>query len=262
MKIGCFGTADQLALIENAGFDSAELDFCELVNMDETEYSSFLDKAKHSPVNFEVFSGLIPLSQRFHSPEFNLDYWLDKIDKGAKRAQELGCIMIPFGAGKCRSIPENVDINTATRTVAKIVRSISELLQQYQIQLVIEPLGPANSNFLNTLPEVEEFLKIVDHPNCSSMVDLRHMHKTSEPLTNIEKYLSIVKHAHIDYPRALTRYFPSPEDDFDYDPYIRTLLAVNYNGLLTIEATAVKNDFFSEASKALTYLRTIISKYE
>ncbi|MFR8547837.1 MAG: hypothetical protein ACLVEV_04325 [Lachnospiraceae bacterium] len=41
MRLGCFGKTDQIAAIRSAGYDSAELDFCELTNMDENAFLSF-----------------------------------------------------------------------------------------------------------------------------------------------------------------------------------------------------------------------------
>lgn len=257
MKYGCFGFSNQLADIQTAGFDSAELDFCELTDMSDSEFAKFCKEASASKLNFEVFSGLLPLTERFHSSSFHLDYWLEHTAKGAKRVKELGCIMIPFGAGKCRSIPDNVPQEEGKATVASIVRSFSELLQEYEIELVVEPLGPPNSNYLNTLAETNEFLKEVQHPNCSAMCDLRHMHKSHEALSEIVKYRDIVKHAHIDYPRKLTRYFPSPEDDFNYLPYFQALSDAHYQGLLTVEATAVRQNFLHEASVCCEYLKKL-----
>ena len=258
MRLGCFGKTDQIAAIRSAGYDSAELDFCELTNMDENAFLSFYKEASASGLGFEVFSGLIPLTERFHSPDFNLDYWLTRTEKGAARAAELGCYMIPFGAGKCRSIPEDVDAADASAKVADIVRAFSHVLSEHGILLVVEPLGPANSNYLNTLPEVQDFLTKVDHPNCSSMCDLRHMHKTGEALSNISAYRDIVKHAHIDYPRGMERYFPASDDGYDYRPYFDALHQANYDKILTVEATAVRKDFSSEAAACCAFLRTMM----
>ena len=123
--------------------------------------------------------------------------------------------------------------------------------------MVVERVVLAHSNYLNTLAETDIFLKEVDHPNCSAMCDLRHMHKSNEAMSEILKYRSIVKHAHIDYPRKLTRYFPVPEDDFDYLPYFQALKDANYSGLLTVEATAVKNNFLQEATICCEYLKKL-----
>ena len=257
MKFGCFGFSHHLADIKKAGYDCAELDFCELTDMDDASFTKFYQEASASGLGFEVFSGLLPLTERFHTPDFNLEYWLEHTAKGAKRVKELGCTIIPFGAGKCRSIPEGADVDEAKATVAKIVRAFGSLLDEYGIQLVVEPLGPPNSNYLNTLAETDVFLKEVNHPNISAMCDLRHMHKSNEPMSAIEDYISIVKHAHIDYPRKLTRYFPAPEDDFDYAPYFEALHKANYQGILTVEATAVKNNFLQEATICNEYLKKL-----
>lgn len=259
MRIGCFGSCDQLSVIKNAGFDCAELDFCELTDMNEVSFREFYKEATDSGLGFDVFSGLIPLTERFHASDFNLDYWLSHTEKGAKRAAKLGCTMIPFGAGKCRSIPEDCDPVAAASKVVAIVRALCEVLSGYQIKLVIEPLGPANSNFLNTLPEVEEFLVQVNHSNCSSMCDLRHMYKSNESFCNLTKYKTIVEHAHIDYPKGVDRYFPAPDDNYDYLPYLQALKESGYDKILTVEATAIKYDFATEAANCYTYLRQLIN---
>lgn len=190
MRLGCFGKTDQIAAIRSAGYDSAELDFCELTNMDENAFLSFYKEA--------------------------------------------------------------------SAKVADIVRAFSQVLSEHGILLVVEPLGPANSNYLNTLPEVQDFLTKVDHPNCSSMCDLRHMHKTGEALSNISAYRDIVKHAHIDYPRGMERYFPASDDGYDYRPYFDALHQANYDKILTVEATAVRKDFSSEAAACCAFLRTMM----
>lgn len=257
MRFGCFGSCGQLPLIRQAGFDSAELDFCELTAMDEITYAGFRREAAETGLGFEVFSGLIPLTERFFSADFSLEYWLEHTKKGAARARSLGCTMIPFGAGKCRSIPGDCSAPDAAAHIANIVRSLCRVLEDFGILLVIEPLGPANSNFLNTLPEVADFLKLVDHRNCSSMCDLRHMCKTEEPLSDIEQYQKIVRHAHIDDPRGERRYFPAPDDGYDYLPYFRTLHRAGYDGLVTVEATSVRRDFLTEAAACAAYLRRL-----
>ncbi len=260
MKFGCFGKCNQLDIIKEAGFDCAELDFCELTDMSEAEYKVFKEKALASGLGFEVFSGLLPLSERFHTPDFNLNYWLEHTEKGLIRARELGCIMIPFGAGKCRSIPEDCNFSKASETVTHIIHSFSQLMKKYDIQLVIEPLGPPNSNFMNTLPEVNSILSLMNDTNTSSMCDLRHMVKSSEELSDISAYIGIIQHAHIDYPEGFDRYFPLPDDGYDYMPYFKALKTAGYDKILTVEATAVRENFTREATICCKYLHDIAAQ--
>ena len=85
------------------------------------------------------------------------------------------------------------------------------------------------------------------------------MHKTGESLENIITYHSIIKHAHIDFPRGDLRYFPDPTDEYPYADYIDKLKESNYDRILTVEATAVKKEFFTEAKVCCEYLQLLLN---
>ena len=257
MKFGCFAFAPQLETVEALGYDCIELDLGEIVAMDEAAFNAFQERVKKSSLGFEVFSGLLPLSVRFHAPDFDEEYWMAYVEKAAGRAAALGAKMIPLGAGKCRSIPEDcADPEKAKAYVLHLVQRISDIMARYNILLVVEPLGPANSNYLNTIPETVEFVRQVDRPNCLTMCDMRHMFKLDEPFSDIPACIDFIRHAHIDDPRGADRLFPQREDDYDYLPYFRALKEAGYDAILTIEATAY-TDFVREAGSSLAYLREL-----
>lgn len=257
MKFGCFAFVSQLDTVEKLGYDCIELDLGEIAAMSEEDYKALQERVKSSRLGFEVFSGLLPLSVRFHASDFDEEYWMNYIDKAAGRAAGLGAEMIPLGAGKCRSIPEDCqDVQKAKDYVRHLVQRISDIMARYKLMLVVEPLGPANSNYINTLPEAAEFIKAVDRPNCLTMCDMRHMHKMNEPFSDISAYHEIIRHAHIDYPLGDERLFPQEADDYDYLPYFRALHEAGYQGILTIEATSYK-DFEKEGGSALAYLHKL-----
>ncbi len=257
MKFGCFAFAPQLETVEALGYDCIELDLGEIVEMSEEDFESFRTKVKKSRLGFEVFSGLLPLSVRFHAPDFDEEYWMAYVDKAACRASALGAVMIPLGAGKCRSIPDGcADPEAAKAYVLHLVRRISDIMARYNITLVVEPLGPANSNYLNTIPETVEFVQRVDRANCYTMCDMRHMFKLDESYSDIPSCIGYIRHAHIDYPRGTARLFPQREDDYDYLPYFKALQEAGYDAILTIEATAYE-DFAKEAGSSLLYLKEL-----
>ncbi len=262
MKFGCFAFAPQLEAVEELGFDCIELDLGEIVNMSEDAFADFQERAGKSNLGFEVFSGLLPLSVRFHAADFDEDYWMSYVDKAASRASALGANMIPLGAGKCRSIPDDCpDKEAAKAYVLHLVQRISDIMAKYGITLVVEPLGPANSNYLNTIPETVDFVQRVDRANCLTMCDMRHMFKLDEPFSDIPACIDYIRHAHIDYPRGTARLFPQREDDYDYLPYFKALREAGYDAILTIEATAYE-DFFKEAGNSLSYLKEIYKEAE
>lgn len=260
IRLGCFGTAAQLFEIERAGFDTIELDLCEIVKMPETEFAEFLRSAQESRLTFDVCSGLFPLSLRFYEQDFSESLWLEHVEKGAERAAQLQCRMIPLGAGKCRSMPrDRSKWNDCQKKLLEFVEKICGILDRYGILLAVEPLGPANSNYLNYIGETAEFVRKVPVQNCRTMCDLRHMVKNQEDFGEILKYRNVICHAHIDYPLGDRRRFPQIGDGYDYSGYLDMLKVAGYDGVLTIEATSWQ-DFSVEAASSAEFLKQEIHK--
>lgn len=260
MLFGCFGSEGQLETIAEAGYDTVELDAFELAGLAKNRLFDFYRRADRSGIRFDVLSGLIPLSVRFHSPSFDKEYWLKHVKNVCEIAGNIGCHMIPLGAGKCRSIPEDCnDAARARQTVREIVYSICEIFDRYGIEMVIEPLGPANSNFLNLIGETAQFAGSVGLENCHTMCDLRHMVKLGESLGDIKEHIGEIHHAHIDYPGGTLRRFPLRDDGYDYSPYLNALHDAGYDRILTIEAT-YSDCFQKDCEESLAYLKELAGK--
>lgn len=261
MRLGCFGFQRQMEDIKKIGFSNAELDLNEIVAMSEEEFDDFCAYAKKLGLSYDIFAALIPLTVRFHAKDFEEEYWMDHVAKAAKRAKALGAKIIPLGAGKCRSIPEDCeDREEAEEKVAHIVDRICGIYEPLQIDMVIEPLGPANSNYLNTIEETVTFIQTRVHAkNCFTMCDMRHMYKNKEDYREIGKYKEWIKHAHIDYPRGMMRYFPKFEDDYDYQPYFDALKEAEYDRILAIEATEF-TDFYQDAKEGYDVIQECAKK--
>ncbi len=253
--MGAFGNIGQMEMIKTAGFNTAELDLGEIMGMDLKTFLNFERRAERSGLRFDVFSGLLPLDIRIHEPGFLWDKWLEYVDKAAERAACLGAKRIPFGAGKCRSIPAGCeDREEAEKRLAAFVGEICCIFQKYSLEMVVEPLGPANSNYLNRIGETADFARSLKRENCHIMCDLRHMYKTGDPYHAIISFKKEIRHAHIDHPEGELRRFPLPDDGFDYQPYLEALHDSGYDGILTVEATYYE-DFEEEAARSCEYLK-------
>lgn len=256
-KIGCFATAAQMPQVAALGFDSIELDLMELVQMTPEAFRAFTREAKDTGLGFEAFSGLIPLTERIHDASFDWQHWLRHTKKAAEVVSALGGSIIPFGAGKCRSIPEGcADVAAAKRRVADFVADLCDVLSPYGIRLAVEPLGPANSNYLNFIGEAAAFVRQLGKDNCFIMCDMRHMVKLAEDWQDIVTWRDLIIHAHIDYPLGTDRLFPAAGDGYDYRPYLAALDAAGYQGILTAEALAY-TDFPSAAKGFLEMITQI-----
>lgn len=257
MRLGCFGFARDIDAIARAGFDSAELDLMEISRMTGPQFRELSARARDSGLGFEAFSGFMPLTERIHDASFSMRKWFDHARRCAERTRELGARLWPMGAGKCRSIPEDCqDVPAAKARVAEFFGGIARVVGAYDIDLAIEPLGPANSNYLQTIGETAAFARALHQPNCRVMCDLRHMLAVNDPLEAIEENIDCILHAHIDYPVGPLRKFPDPGDGCDYRPYLAALKRAGYEGLLTIEATSYE-DLAREAAGSAGYLKAL-----
>lgn len=254
MKLGCFGFTRHIPLIAKAGFDSAELDIMEIVSMTQPQFVELQRVAADSGLGFEAFSGFMPLTERIYREDFDMLRWWDHAEIAADRTAQLGARLWPFGAGKCRSIPENcIDVKGVKTKIAEFVAGICDRIAPYGITIAMEPLGPANSNYLQTIGETVAFVKGLQKPNCKVMCDLRHMHAVGESLEDIVIYKDWIIHAHIDYPLGAKRLFPKKGDGYDYLPYIKALKVSGYKGSLSVEATTYA-DFLQDAISCVDLL--------
>jgi len=257
MRFGCFGFAADLETIARAGFDSAELNLMELSRMTEPQFREFAARARDTGLGFEAFSGFMPLTERIHDPGFSFQKWFDHAERCAGRARALGGALWPMGAGKCRSIPEGcADPVAAKARVAMFFGGIARIAGGYGIQLAIEPLGPANSNYLQKIGETAAFARSLRLENCRAMCDFRHMLAAGDPLAAIGENIDFILHAHVDYPFGPLRKFPDPDDGCDYRPYLAALKRAGYAGLLTVEATSYA-DLPRETARSARYLRAL-----
>ncbi len=257
MRFGCFGFAGDIDSIASAGFDSAELDLMELSRMTDAQFRAFAARARGTGLGFEAFSGFMPLTERIHDPAFSAPKWFDHAKKCAERTRELGAVLWPMGAGRCRSLPEGAaDESAAKARVADFFGGVARAIGGYGILLAVEPLGPAYSNYLQKIGEVAEFARSLGVSNCRAMCDLRHMLAASDPMEAIGENADALSHAHIDYPVGPERRFPAPNDGMDYRPYVAALKRAGYQGLLTVEATSYRN-LALEAARSARYLRAL-----
>lgn len=260
MRFGCFGHAADIETIAGAGFDGVELDLMEISQMIPDAFAAFKKRAIHTGLTFDAFSGFMPLTERIHAPGFRFEPWFAHTRLCAERTRELGAVLWPMGAGKCRSIPDDcADVPAAKARVHEFFAGIAKILGEYGIVLAVEPLGPPNSNYLQKIPETAEFARETGLPNCRIMCDLRHMISSGDTYRAIAEYRDAIVHAHIDYPLGPKRNFPWEGDGFDYEPYLAALKESGYNRLLTVEATSY-DDLSAEASRCVRYLRLLWDK--
>lgn len=258
MKLGGFGRIADYDSIKSSGFDYAELDIPEITDLAETEFEAFCDKV-HSD-GFPVLTGAraLPIAEPwFFTEQFSLDTYRDFIMRACTRAKRLGIRKIILGNGKARMRPGD---NSAAleHNFTGLLRLYAEAADAQGIEVILEPLGPDYSNYINTLPEAFQVVRKTQMPNLFIMADLRHMYRSGETYEDIVEYVDMIHHIHIDYPDMFPeRPFPRKTDGFDYSPFLSALKRSGYSGTLTMEAD-IPDDWTSAYRNAVEVLEDIL----
>ena len=258
MKLGGFGRIADYDNMKAAGFDYAELDTPELEELGDAEFDEFCMKVEHAA--FPVLSGARAIPQAepwFFTDDFSLQKYEGYLKHACERLQKLGAEKVIIGNGKARWLTDASSLSKEQRFV-DFMRMFCEIAGERELEVILEPLGPDYSNYINTLPQAADMVCRVDRPNLFIMADMRHMYRGGEPFSDILECEAYLRHLHIDYPETFpARPFPDPEDGFDYQPFLDAVLRSGYDGTITVEADIPK-DWGKAADGARKVLAAIL----
>lgn len=258
MKLGGFGRMADYKKIKKAGFDYAELDIPEIEALSAGEFEAFVGQVREEA--FPVLSGAraLPVADPwFFTDKFRMDEYKNYLENACKRAHILGITKIIIGNGKARWLTDEACKQKEGRFI-DFMKMFAEIAGKNGLEVILEPLGPKYSNYINTIPEAVEVIKKVDMPNLYTMADLRHLIWSGEALEDISAYTSYIHHIHVDYPLAYPgRPFPRKADDYDYTAFLEELKKSGYRGDMTIEAD-IPDDWDKSWQEAVEVLREVL----
>lgn len=167
---------------------------------------------------------------------------------------DLGGRVMVIGSPKSRSLLPGVTRDDAMRYAREVFTPCLELAAQHKITLAIEPLGPKETDFLNTAAEGIELIERINHPNFRLHLDVKAMSSEPTPIPEIikqsAKYLA---HFHANDPNLLG----PGMGDVKFEPIIKALDDVEYDGYLSVEVFDFKPGAEKIASESIRYLKKV-----
>lgn len=257
MKIGGFGRISDYEKIKAAGFDYAELDLPEIEALSEEAFEAFCKKVEQEKFPVLTGSRALPIAQPwFFTEQYALDTWRDYMVNACARAKKLGIQKIIIGNGKARWLLDESSIQKESNFI-ELLSLFTTICQENGIEMILEPLGPDYSNYINTLPEAVRVVKATGNKNLFIMADMRHMVRGGEPYEHIAQCAEYLHHFHIDNPETFpARPWPSTEDGFDYASFLNAIHAIAPDGTLTVEAD-YPEDWCAAYKKAIKVLEVV-----
>ena len=258
MRLGGFGRIADYDDIKTAGFDYAELDIPEIEELTEEEFDAFREKVERERVPVLTGARALPVAEPwFFTEQFSLEKYREYMVRACSRAGRLGIKKIILGNGKARWLLDESSIGLE-RNFIELLRLYAEIAGEQGIEMILEPLGPDYSNYINTLPEAERVVHEAGNPNLFIMADLRHLYRGGESFGDVIKCAKRIHHIHVDYPETFpARPFPRKDDGFDYSGFLSAVKQSGYDGTLTIEADR-PNDWKEAHREAVKVLKEVL----
>ncbi len=223
-----------------AGFTHIQLSVDLVMAMDEAQFAGFRDELLRQGINAEVCTSPLPPEVYVTEMGFNLYAWTEYLKKAMKRIAELGCRKLAWNDGRARVLPWEGDIAGVKEQVLQFLYMLCDVSDNFGITVLVEPLGPRRTNFLNSLPEVEDFLDRVGKENLSSMISFRELAEIGLKIEDIGKFARLINHVQLENPLQTsgTRIPPLPDDGLDYGPFLSALQGMEYAGTVSLPAAA------------------------
>ena len=170
----------------------------------------------------------------------------------ARAAADLGGDVLVLGSPLQRNIPAGFTREQAAGFAADTIGHCLPALETTGLTLALEPLGPAETDFLNTAAEAVALMQRLGHPNVRLHLDVKAMADEPEPTPAvIRANAAHTAHFHANDPN---RRGPGM-GAVDFVPILRALADTGYAGWVSVEPFDYAPDPDTVARESLRYLR-------
>ena len=162
-----------------------------------------------------------------------------------------------LGSPAQRRLPASVPHGTSASELAEarllaVLAPALERAHSLGITICLEPLPAPEADFVLTLREAVDIVKLVDHPSLQTMLDIKSACSDEAPIpTLIQEYIPYIKHVHVNDANRRGPGFGAT----DYVPILAALESARYSGPVSVEVFDYTPDPVTIAKGSIEYLR-------
>jgi sugar phosphate isomerase/epimerase len=150
----------------------------------------------------------------------------------AQLCHDLGGTIMVLGSPLQRNLLPGVTYVQAEQYAAEVLRAAMPACADCGVTVALEPLGPAEGDFLPTADSAVVLAKMVDSPNCRLHLDVKAMSSEPTPIPEIlRKHRAWLHHFHANDPNLLG----PGMGDMDFEPIFAALQEIDYQGWISLE---------------------------
>ncbi|EAQ80488.1 sugar phosphate isomerase/epimerase family protein [Blastopirellula marina] len=175
----------------------------------------------------------------------------------ARLCRDLGGTIMVLGSPQQRNLLPGVTEAEAMKYAANCLRRAMPTLEECGITLALEPLGPAEGDFLLTAEKGLELREMIDSPNCQLHLDVKAMSSESKPIPQIIRdSVPHIAHFHANDANKLG----PGMGDIDFHPIFAALKEVNYDGWVSVEVFNYEPGLEALVDGSLKYMKSCLGQ--
>lgn len=140
--------------------------------------------------------------------------------------------VIVGSGGATRHIDSETNRLEAIKCMADVLHTAGEYAKEKGVYLACEAINRYETNFLNTMQEATEFVKMVDHSNVRTMADTYHMNiEEVDPAEAVRQYGHALQNLHF----ADSNRMAPGTGHFDFRAVADSLKSIGFNRWVSFE---------------------------
>lgn len=150
----------------------------------------------------------------------------------AQLCADLGGKVMVLGSPQQRNLLPGITHAEAMKLAADVIQSAVPAFEACDVTLALEPLGPAEGDFLRTAAAGAELMNMIQSPHVQLHLDVKAMSTESIEIPQlIEEHADHLAHFHANDPNLLG----PGMGDVDFRPIFAALEKVGYDGWVSVE---------------------------
>lgn len=171
----------------------------------------------------------------------------------------IGGAVLVHGSPKQRRLPDDADGAARARDRARdYFRAVGEAAKAADVTYCIEPLGPAETNFINNVAEAAALVEDIGCPALKTMIDTKAalQAETLAVPDLIDRWLPTGAVAHVQFNDADGR--APGQGATQFGPILAALRRNGYDGTVALEPFVYEPDGPAMAARAIGYLKGLM----
>jgi sugar phosphate isomerase/epimerase len=181
----------------------------------------------------------------------------DYLAELARLCRDLGGNILVLGSPMQRNLLDGIDHDQALKLAADVIQRAVPVMEDCDVTLAVEPLGPAEGDFLLTAESGIQLIDLVDSPHCQLHLDVKAMSSEEKSIPEIIR--DSAEHLVHFHANDANKRGPGM-GEIDFVPILQALQNVGYEGWVSVEVFDYEPGVEALATESIEYLKKCVAK--